>query len=148
MCSLLQRYHILRYSPLSNVRVDKVLFKGSTKVSCGLKAASNISAATVILSLCSSMSSDLISGRFGISVIKSVACQSLKEGERLILGPFRFANHDCSPNCQVRILFFFKGQQMAYIFATDNAHPQNLCIHHVRHSEHCCWGGYHGELFE
>ncbi|KAF8151904.1 hypothetical protein BJ912DRAFT_869433, partial [Pholiota molesta] len=35
------------------------------------------------------------------SVIRSLACQDGKVGDRLILGPFRFANHDCSPNCQI-----------------------------------------------
>jgi hypothetical protein len=36
-----------------------------------------------------------------ISVISAHRSQKGPKGNRLILGPFRFANHDCSPNCQV-----------------------------------------------
>ncbi|KJA22342.1 hypothetical protein HYPSUDRAFT_99130, partial [Hypholoma sublateritium FD-334 SS-4] len=35
------------------------------------------------------------------SLISSMSCQKGEVGPRLILGPFRFANHDCSPNCQI-----------------------------------------------
>ncbi|KAF8803051.1 hypothetical protein BYT27DRAFT_7044026, partial [Phlegmacium glaucopus] len=34
------------------------------------------------------------------SIITSSQRQKGEVGPRLILGPFRFANHDCSPNCQ------------------------------------------------
>ncbi|KAF8960540.1 hypothetical protein BDZ97DRAFT_1665748 [Flammula alnicola] len=47
------------------------------------------------------MSSNVVHGRPGVSVISSSPGQKVKEGPRLILGPFRFANHDCSPNCQI-----------------------------------------------
>jgi SET domain len=74
-------------------------------ISAGLKATSRIEAATWILSTCSSMSSDL-QHHASISVIQSHQSQQGPCGQRLILGPFRFANHDCAPNCQVSVQNF------------------------------------------
>jgi hypothetical protein len=37
----------------------------------------------------------------GLSVITKGAGQLGPENERLLLGPFRFVNHECIPNCQV-----------------------------------------------
>lgn len=91
----------MNYSGPKAIRVEKVRFnKGGT--SCGLKAAADIEPSVVILASCSSMSSDLVLDRPGVSIINSNANQKGKLGPRLILGPFRFANHDCCPNCQVR----------------------------------------------
>lgn len=48
------------------------------------------------------MSSDLIPEHLrGISVIVSSPDQKGPLGPRLMLGPLRFANHDCRPNTQV-----------------------------------------------
>ncbi|KAF8888730.1 hypothetical protein CPB84DRAFT_1659691, partial [Gymnopilus junonius] len=35
------------------------------------------------------------------SIIDSSPCHKGKMGPHLTLGPFRFANHDCQPNCQI-----------------------------------------------
>ena len=50
------------------------------------------------------MSSDNV-GAGGLSVILSSPGQLGPENERLILGPLRFANHDCKPNCQVSFCY-------------------------------------------
>jgi SET domain len=96
--SLLFRYSLL-YSQHSPTAIEKVSFDNQT-VSAGLKATAHIGAATWILSTCGSMSSDIHHYR-GVSVIQSHHSQLGPSGPRLILGPFRFANHDCAPNCQV-----------------------------------------------
>jgi hypothetical protein len=96
--SLLLRYFIL-YSPHSPVRLEKTAFNGSS-ICAGLKASNDIAASSVILATCGSMSSDLADAG-GFSVIQSSRDQLGPHGLRMILGPFRFANHDCQPNCQV-----------------------------------------------
>ena len=81
--------------------LDKVSFDG-TIISVGLKARIKIPASLPILSTSSSMSSDLIPAhRHSISVIASSHDQKGPAGPRLMLGPLRFANHDCNPNTQV-----------------------------------------------
>lgn len=101
-CSLLTRYHLL-YSEESPVGLEKVSFDGTT-ISAGLKAKRKIPASFPILSTSSSLSRDLVPGEVGgISVIESCADQKGPVGARLMLGPLRFANHDCEPNTQVRV---------------------------------------------
>jgi hypothetical protein len=91
------------YSPESPVRLEKVSFD-QRKISMGLKAERRILAGTVILSTCSSMSLDLIPDeQRGLSIIQSSRKQLGPFGPRLLLGPLRFANHDCKPNCQVEL---------------------------------------------
>lgn len=103
--SLLTRYDLL-YSDESPVHLEKVSFDGNT-ISAGLKAKIKIPASCPILSTSSSMSSDLIPANLhGISIIMSAPDQKGPLGPRLILGPLRFANHDCQPNTQVSILFY------------------------------------------
>jgi hypothetical protein len=98
--SLLTRYDLF-YSQESPVRLDKVSFDGNT-ISAGLKAKIKIPASCPILSTSSSMSSDIIPPNLsGISVIMSAHDQKGPLGPRLMLGPLRFANHDCQPNTQV-----------------------------------------------
>ncbi|KAI0321618.1 hypothetical protein OF83DRAFT_1050933 [Amylostereum chailletii] len=46
------------------------------------------------------MSSDLVPAG-GFSVVQSSSRQNGPHGPRMILGPFRFVNHDCNPNCQI-----------------------------------------------
>ncbi|KAI0310748.1 hypothetical protein OF83DRAFT_1030271, partial [Amylostereum chailletii] len=46
------------------------------------------------------MSSDLVPTG-GLSIIQSSLKQKGPRGPRMILGPFRFVNHDCDPNCHV-----------------------------------------------
>jgi len=60
-----------------------------------------IPAQTYILMASGSMSSDNFGGG-GLSVILRGSGQLGPKNERLILGPLRFANHECKPNCQVR----------------------------------------------
>jgi len=100
LSSLLTRYDLL-YSEESPVRLDKVSFDGST-ISAGLRAKTGIMASFPVLSTSSSMSSDLIPESLkSISVIESGPEHKGPLGPRLILGPLRFANHDCHPNTQV-----------------------------------------------
>lgn len=47
------------------------------------------------------MSADLATDGRMISAIQAAPVQKGPQGVRIILGPFRFANHDCEPNCQV-----------------------------------------------
>jgi hypothetical protein len=103
--SLLQRYHIMTYTSSKPICVEKVQFhlEPGSGIACGLKAMADIDAFVVILAACSSMSSNIVPGRPGVSIITSSPRQKGEVGPRLILGPFRFANHDCSPNCQVCI---------------------------------------------
>jgi hypothetical protein len=81
------------------VAVDKVQFDGE-RVSAGLKAVKQIPPALAILAACGSMSSDIYSLK-NVSVIEAHPRQLGPVGYRLILGPFRFVNHDCNPNAQV-----------------------------------------------
>jgi hypothetical protein len=96
--SLLLRYSLL-HSAHSLVKLDKVTYGG--RICAGLRATQHIPACTFILTTCSSMSSDLYGADGGFSIIESTAQQLGPIGQRLILGPFRFANHECEPNCQV-----------------------------------------------
>jgi hypothetical protein len=90
------------YSEESPVGLDKVSFDGIT-ISAGLRAKRRILASSPVLSTSSSLSSDLIPGHLrSISVIESGSGQKGPRGPRLMLGPLRFANHDCQPNTQVR----------------------------------------------
>ena len=94
------RYALL-YCEESYVKIEKVSFEEG-KICAGLVACQMIPAATPILTTCSSMSSDLAEGSHMISVVEGTRLQKGPEGPRLILGPFRFVNHNCQPNCQVR----------------------------------------------
>jgi len=53
---------------------------------------------------CSSMSLDCASAP-GPSVIEAAPSQLGPMGQRLILGPFQFVNHDCKPNAQVSFFY-------------------------------------------
>jgi hypothetical protein len=99
--SLLSRYDLL-YSEESPVHLDKVSYDDGTTISAGLKAKIKIPASTPILSTSSSISRDLVPAHLScISVIMSAPDQKGLLGPRLMLGPLRFANHDCQPNTQV-----------------------------------------------
>src|SRR4029077_3829079 len=101
--SLLYRYSLL-YSSGSSVRIIKVSHTGQ-EASFGLKATHPIPAGTFIMETCSSMSLDCTSTP-GPSVIEAASNQLGPIGPRLILGPFRFVNHDCKPNAQVSFLLY------------------------------------------
>jgi hypothetical protein len=95
---------MMNYTSASIVGIEKVKF--DSQIACGLRAKVRIEPFTTILSCNSSMSSDIVDGQRAISVIKSSPGQKGAVGPRLILGPFRFANHDCAPNCQVGIPYY------------------------------------------
>lgn len=98
----MERYDLL-YSDESPVILEKVSFDGNT-ISAGLKAKIKIPASCPILSTSSSMSSDIIPPeKRSISVIESFSDQKDPCGPHLMLGPLRFANHDCEPNTQVNL---------------------------------------------
>ena len=99
--SLLGRYSLL-YSSDSFVGIEKISFDYKSATG-GVKATRDIPALTVLLTATSSMSSDLVEGG-GHSVIEPNGKQKGPVGPRLILGPIRFVNHDCKPNCQVIFL--------------------------------------------
>jgi hypothetical protein len=101
-------------------KLQKVCFDGGS-ISAGLVACCNIAAATVILSTCGSMSSDG-SDVGGFSVIQPSSAQLGPQEPRIILGPFRFANHDCQPNCQAR---YSKSFQLGHLISWS---PQILPI--------------------
>lgn len=99
--SLLLRY-LLLYSAHSLVRLDKVRLDGEG-FCAGLRAVRSIEAGQVLLTTCSSMASDAAAADLGrLSVIRPTSSSAGRPCDRLILGPFRFANHDCRPNAQVR----------------------------------------------
>jgi hypothetical protein len=95
--SLLSRYTIL-LADESSVDPGKVAFNG--EIQLGLKANRHIAAGQYILGASSSLSSDSVGDRPGVSIVFSPDGRN----PRLILGPFRLVNHDCDPNAQVRPL--------------------------------------------
>jgi hypothetical protein len=98
------RYYLL-HSIHSSVKISKVTYGG--QIVAGLECTKPIHASTYILTAGASMSSDNYGMGGGLSVIMRGARQLGPENERLILGPLRFANHECRPNCQVRFDFVF-----------------------------------------
>ena len=80
--------------------LSKVVYDG--EIGAGLKAKSFISEGTLLLTVGGSMAVDEWGGGDSVSVIIPKAGDETLGpiAKRLILGPFRFANHDCSPNCQ------------------------------------------------
>jgi hypothetical protein len=89
------------YSEYSYVRVDKVRLV-SDQFSGGLRASRFIPACQIILTTCTSMACDAATPSMGgLSVIKPNRSNLGEKTPRLILGPFRFGNHDCKPNAQV-----------------------------------------------
>jgi hypothetical protein len=85
--------------PGSAVAICKVTHTG-TEASFGLKARRDIPFGSYIKETCSSMSLDQVSER-GPSIIEAASSQIPPSAPRLILGPFRFVNHDCDPNSHV-----------------------------------------------
>jgi hypothetical protein len=96
--SLLYRYALM-CSPTTAVGSVKVSFDAKT-VSSGMKARHKIPAGMAIKETCSSMSSDAAPGK-GLSIIQGSNRQLGPNVPRMILGPFRFVNHDCNPTAQV-----------------------------------------------
>ncbi|PPQ87401.1 hypothetical protein CVT25_007990 [Psilocybe cyanescens] len=93
----------MAYSSPKGLCIEKVQFhvEQGSKVTCGLRAKVDIDAGVIILASCSSMSKDMVLERPGISIIQSMPNQEPEVGPRLVLGPIRFANHDCLPNSQI-----------------------------------------------
>lgn len=103
MKSLAARYLLLQHRG-SPIRLGRVHFPGQSHATVGLFATQAIPASTEILETCGSMSLDQCMS--GISVILPTMSQRGVSSQRLILGPFRFANHDCNPNSHVHLLLF------------------------------------------
>jgi hypothetical protein len=101
LVSLLYRYSLM-YSSGSSAKILKVTHTRK-KATFGLKAARKIPSGSFIMETCSSMSRDPASSQ-GPSVIEPAPKQLGPQGPRLILGPFRFVNHDCKPNAQVSFI--------------------------------------------
>jgi hypothetical protein len=95
--SLLLCYALL-HSVRSSIKITKVTF--GDQIGMSLMCTKFILALTYILTTSASMSSDNF-GAGGLSVILHGSGQLGLENECLILGPLRFANHECKPNCQV-----------------------------------------------
>jgi hypothetical protein len=89
----------MMYSPTTAVGSMKVTYDEET-VSYGMKARRDIPIGVAIKETCSSMSSDAALTP-GPSIIEGSVKQLGPNVPRFILGPFRFLNHDCSPNAQV-----------------------------------------------
>lgn len=97
--SLLLRYSLL-HSEHSAIKLYKVTFED--EIHAGLQCTKAIPANTYILMASGSMSSDRYGLNGGLSIILASPGQLGPENERLLLGPLRFANHECKPNCQVK----------------------------------------------
>jgi hypothetical protein len=87
------------HMPTSAVALCKVTHTGK-EASFGLRARRDILAWSCIKETCSSMSLDAVTDR-GPSIIQAARAQIPPHQPGLILGPFRFVNHDCDPNSQV-----------------------------------------------
>lgn len=143
--SLVSRYHLLHQRPESPLALEKVRFNvgGAGTITCGLKATRFIPVASFLLSAGGSMSSDLVQGKPAISIIESSMQQKGPHGPRLLLGPFRFANHDCKPNCQVWP-HHEHSTLLAHIYLyTDHADTKHSCVHPLFHPTHLSRGFYH-----
>ncbi|TFK69900.1 hypothetical protein BDN72DRAFT_959213 [Pluteus cervinus] len=100
MTHVLLRY-LLLHSEESSIclrKIRKTTDDGVRIFGAGLKAIKQIPASIYILTAGGSMSSNEVEsgGKF---VIRS---QPGATDKKLILGPIRFVNHDCKPNCQIQ----------------------------------------------
>ena len=139
------RYDVL-FSDDSPVRLDKVSFDG-VEMDGGVKAIEAIPAGIPILAMASSMSSDLIPGKAtAISVIQSHPSQSGLVGVRLMLGPVRFANHDCNPNCQVRGYTVLPCSTPDSKLGTATTYQGLKCVHIVHSARYRKRGPCHSSL--
>lgn len=88
------------YQPESPVTLCKVQFNDT--LAFGLRAKRDLQPGTFIMETCTSMSSDLVRSS-GPSIIQSDPKQAGPSGARAVLGPLRWANHDCKPKTQVSL---------------------------------------------
>lgn len=147
--SLLLRYFLL-HSVHSNIRMEKVSFDGGSTIEGGLKASKLIEPSTYLLCASSSMSSDLWDLGGGVSVIESSPRQKRPHGKRLLLGPLRFANHDCKPNCQVGgLLSDIKLIPLSRLDTqlVSSTRPYPRCYSHI-HSQDRSWRIHHSCLHQ
>lgn len=141
-CSVLHRYMIL-YRVGSMAKIQKVSFDGKT-LSGGVVATQRIVVDTAVLELCGSLSSDVTDHTPGLSVIESGRRQLGPRGPRLILGPFRFVNHDCEPNCQVSVSS--TSRVRTSLLGPVHANRADSRVQHCQPSEHRARRTNSGEL--
>jgi len=116
--SLLFRYTLINM-PGSAVAISKVTHT-RREASFGLKARRDIQVGSYIKETCSSMSLDQVSEQ-GPSIIEATSSQIPPSAPRLILGPFRFVNHDCEPNSQVSNNSLYFSSQLTTILIKISA---------------------------
>jgi hypothetical protein len=97
----------------SPVKLSRVIFQGHLEPVAGLVATRPIPAYVDILSTAGLMACDApydfdgdaqqeVDDRLKLSVVTPNIKSLGPDASRITLGPMRFANHDCQPNCEVR----------------------------------------------
>lgn len=103
---LIVRYYLI-YHPHSPIKLGVVFFPGQTTPQRGIVARVPILEGTYLLEAGGIVSNDSPTRKIsGFSAIMHKGDRSASK--RLLVGPIRFANHHCRPNCQVSINYSVK----------------------------------------